>query len=208
MNKLTRRHLTDIGVKARYATEYADSLNATMERYEINTPLRQAHFLAQVLHESGMLVFAEEIWGPTASQKRYDPPGNLARILGNTEKGDGYKFRGRGLIQLTGRDNYSQYAEALNKELNPILPKDYIDEETVVEMMSDPYWIVDSAGWFWDTRGLNRWADVDDIREVTRRINGGYNGLFDRQRLLKSIRETGSLFTNQQRNDPCVTTKQ
>src|SRR4051812_14119179 len=92
-------------------------LTAALDEAGINTKLRLAAFLAQVAHESGEFRFMEEIWGPTQAQLRYEPPSSLATKLGNTQKGDGYKFKGRGPIQLTGRENYRKCGKALGVDL-------------------------------------------------------------------------------------------
>ena len=86
-------------------------LNHAMDMFEINSPMREAAFLAQIAHESGELKFFEEIWGPTAAQRRYEPPSDLAKRLGNTQKGDGRRYKGRGPIQITGRFNYRKYGQ-------------------------------------------------------------------------------------------------
>jgi putative chitinase len=140
----------------------------TLQRYQINTPLRQAHFLAQIGHESGELRFRKELADGTAYENRRD--------LGNTQPGDGPRFKGRGLIQLTGRKNYAEYTRSnifgINVEMNPEL------------VATDDRLCVDVAGWYWDRRRINGLADRDDADAVTRAINGGLNGLADRQRLL------------------------
>lgn len=150
---------------------YLPFLNRVMETYEINTPLRGAAFLAQLAHESGQFRFMEEIWGPTDQQKRYEPPSTLARQLGNTQPGDGKLFKGRGPIQITGRDNYRRYGEMLGIDLisNP-------------ELAATPQIAFSTAGLYWKNNGLNQLADVGDFRTITKRINGGFNGLADRQR--------------------------
>ena len=152
---------------------FVQPLASTFEQYEINTYLRRSHFLAQILHESMRLRYTSEIWGPTAAQRRYEGRADL----GNRQPGDGYRYRGRGLIQLTGRTNYTQYNEAVEPDVvkNPDL---------VAEMPL----AVDVAGWFWKRgtrQNLNEVADADDVRRVTRLINGGYNGLEDRKNLLE-----------------------
>lgn len=140
-----------------------------MEQREINTPLRRVHFLAQIGHESGELRFREEIASGAAYENRAD--------LGNTQPGDGRRFKGRGLIQLTGRANYSAYGRAIGREAEILANPDLIE--------SDPLLCVDVAGWFWNRHKLNSYADADDLATITRRINGGLNGLEDRDRLLK-----------------------
>src|SRR5260370_41908463 len=94
-----------------------DPLNVVMEEFEINTPERQAAFIAQIGHESGELEWVKEIWGHTEAQKKYEPPNEKASELGNTERGDGYRYRGRGLIQITGRANYRACGKALEVDL-------------------------------------------------------------------------------------------
>ena len=130
--------------------------------------MRQAHFLAQIGHESGELRYNEEL----ASGEDYDGRSDL----GNTQAGDGRRFKGHGLIQLTGRANYTEYGKAINKDLLPG------DAPTLVA--NDPSMAVDVACWFWKSRRLNRYADNDDVLTVTKRINGGTNGLDARERLL------------------------
>ncbi len=140
----------------------------TMAKYNINTPLRQAHFLAQIGHESGELRFREELATGAAYENRRD--------LGNLTPGDGTRYKGRGLIQLTGRANYAEYSRTggLNRDV----------ETDPGQVATDDGLCVDVAGWYWDRKGLNALADQDDLETVTRRINGGLNGLEDRRRLL------------------------
>lgn len=142
---------------------YLDPLNKVCNRFDILTAKRAAAFIAQLAHESGSLRYKEEIASGEAYEGRSD--------LGNTEPGDGKRFKGRGLIQLTGRANYREAGEALGLPLED-------KPETVV---SDPYVNVLVAGWFWHTRGLNALADKEDFVAITKRINGGTNGLADRQ---------------------------
>lgn len=136
--------------------------------HAIDTPLRQAHFLAQLAHESGCLRYAEEIASGEAYEGRAD--------LGNTQPGDGKKFKGRGLIQLTGRANYVDYGMSINMDLT-------INEN--YKKLTQPEFAVDVSCWFWETRKLNSLADQDDILRITKRINGGTNGLDDRTRYLE-----------------------
>ncbi|WP_257620151.1 glycoside hydrolase family 19 protein [Janthinobacterium sp. NKUCC08_JDC] len=161
---------------------FLPALNAAMQEFGITTHVRQASFLSQLAHESGQLVYLRELWGPTPSQLRYErdftaawPPrgrtdrNQLPFDLGNSEAGDGGRYRGRGLIQVTGRTNYTACGNALGLDL---LAKPELLEQTVNACRS--------AGWFWQTHGLNVLADAGDQEKVTRRINGGTNGLADR----------------------------
>ncbi|HTJ97861.1 MAG TPA: glycoside hydrolase family 19 protein [Rhodocyclaceae bacterium] len=145
------------------------SIASVMANRNIDTPLRQAHFLAQIGHESGELRFHAEIASGAAYEGRKD--------LGNTQAGDGTRFKGRGLIQLTGRANYSAYGKSIGREAELLSHPELV--------ATDPALCVDVAGWYWATHNLNALADTDDVNAVTRRINGGLNGLDDRQRLLK-----------------------
>lgn len=143
----------------------------------LNRPHRLAHYLGQLAHESGGWRYDREIWGPTAAQKRYE--GRVS--LGNTEPGDGSLFRGRGPIQITGRANYRSYA-AWARRLDPNAPDFEADPDAV---NTDP-WEGLGPIWYWaegnPTReSLNALADVNDIETLTRRINGGVNGLADRK---------------------------
>jgi putative chitinase len=156
---------TATGCSAETATIFIGPINITLERFEINTLPRIAAFLAQVGHESGGLRWVREIWGPTLSQQRYEG----RKDLGNTHPGDGKRFMGRGLIQITGRANYAAVSAALG-----------IDAVNNPEVLESPLYASLSAGWFWGSRKLNGFADQGDILAITRRINGGTNGLDDR----------------------------
>lgn len=145
--------------------DYAAPLYRTLVEFNITTPKRIAAFLANIGVESGELRYSEEIWGPTKQQSRYDQPGTLATWLGNHEPGDGYKFRGRGLIQLTGRTNYKNASKDLLGDASRLLERpDLVSEADLGSRI---------AGWFWDEKGLNDYADNDDLETITRRINGG-----------------------------------
>lgn len=141
---------------------YYQPLVKGMKSYDIAKPLRMAHFVAQIAHETASFRYAEEIADGSAYEGRVD--------LGNTQVGDGQRFKGRGLIQLTGRANYAEYSKDSGV--------DYLSRPAKVA--TDPFVAVDVACWYWNRRKLNRFADKDDVKEVTRRINGGYNGLDDR----------------------------
>lgn len=149
---------------------YVAPLNAAMEEYDIRTLKRAAAFIAQLAHESGQFQFMEEIWGPTAAQKRYEPVTSLSRQLGNRQPGDGKRFKGRGPIQITGRANYSRYGELLG-----------VDLAAQPELAAKPELGFRIAGLFWSRNGLNAPADAGDFERVTRRINGGLNGFEDRK---------------------------
>lgn len=156
------------------AEKYIDPLNAAMAEYLINTPTRIAAFLAQIAHESGELDYWREIWGPTAQQKKYEPPSELAMRLGNTVAGDGSRYRGRGPIQITGRANYLRFGIKLDLDL--------INEP---ELLEEPEHGFRAAACYWKERGLNELADkntLEAFKKITKRINGGYNGLDDRLR--------------------------
>ena len=149
------------------AAAFLDPLNSAMAEFGINTPARQASFLAQLAHESGQLVYVRELASGAAYEGRKD--------LGNVQAGDGARFRGRGLIQVTGRSNYAACGKALGLDL---LAKPELLEQTVNACRS--------AGWFWQSRGLNALADTGDQVAVTRRVNGGTNGLAERLAFFKT----------------------
>ena len=141
-------------------------LNTAMVRYQIVGLKRMAAFIAQIGHESGQLKYVKEIWGPTKAQAKYEGRADL----GNTVAGDGSKYRGRGLIQITGRANYAECGEALG-----------LDLLSHPELIEKPQHACMSAAWFWASRGLNTLADAGKYDTITRRINGGQNGTVDRQ---------------------------
>jgi putative chitinase len=147
----------------------ADAMPAMVDRFDINTAVRQQHFLAQLAHESDHFQTTREYASGRAYEGRKD--------LGNTHKGDGERFRGRGLIQLTGRSNYQRASDALKEP--------YVQEPDLVEKFPAAAIV---SGWFWKTNGLNEIADKDDIRAVTRRVNGGLNGLDSRMVHLASAK--------------------
>jgi predicted chitinase len=165
------------GLSVGLAEKYAPLLRKAMIEQKINTPKRAAAFLAQLGHESLSLKFFEEIWGPTQAQRGYE--GRLD--LGNTQPGDGKRFKGRGPIQLTGRANYRRYGKLLGLPL-----------EQNPEMAARPNVGFRTAAMFWSQIGANAMADAGDFKGITRRINGGFNGLEDRQRRLASINAMGA----------------
>jgi len=149
-------------LSAERARQYLPHLNRAMAEANITTPQRKAAFLAQLAHESGELRHFEELASGSAYEGRRD--------LGNTQPGDGVRYKGRGPIQLTGRANYRAAGRALG-----------IDLEGNPSRAKDPDVAFRIAGWYWNSRNLNTYADAGNFREVTRRINGGYNGLASRE---------------------------
>ena len=147
-------------------------LNTAMVRFQIVGTKRIAAFIAQIGHESGQFRYVREL-GNDQYLSKYDT-GTLAKRLGNTPEadGDGQKYRGRGLIQITGRANYMLCGEALALDL--------INQP---ELLEKPQHACMSAAWFWASRGLNTLADAGQFDTITRRINGGQNGAADRQAL-------------------------
>jgi putative chitinase len=170
--------------------KWFEPLQETFEKYQINTPKRQACFIGQCMHESGGFKFLKENLNYSAkalmatwpsrfpdmdtAEKYERQPEKIANKvysgrMGNTEDGDGAKYIGRGLIQLTGKDNYRAFGEAIGEDLvaNP-------------QLVEQPRYAALSAGWFWNKRGLNALADAMDITTLTVRINGGKIGIDDR----------------------------
>lgn len=145
------------------ASIYLDPLNDSMAEFAIDNPDRMAAFLAQLAHESGSLKYVEELASGEAYEGRKD--------LGNTERGDGRRFKGRGLIQITGRANYLECSKAL-----------FGDDRLIhhPEVLEEPENAARSAAWYWNRHGLNTLADQQAFRTITRKINGGLNGLDDR----------------------------
>ena len=151
---------------------FLEPLDAAMTEFGIDTPLRQAAFLAQICHESGHLLYVEELASGAAYDNRADL-GNteieavrIAKKYGSTA---GRFFKGYGLIQLTGYYNIRAYSEATGD--------DYVNTPS---KLKEPIVAAHSAAWFWNSRKLNALADTGDFRAITKRINGGYNGWDDR----------------------------
>ena len=145
--------------------EYLDHINVALTEGSINTCHRKAAFLAQLAHESGQLVYMEEIADGSAYEGRLD--------LGNTQPGDGKRYKGRGPIQLTGRANYRKAGKALG-----------LDLEGHPEMVKEPEVGFRTSVWFWTVHNLNALADIGTLtafRQITRKINGGTNGQADRE---------------------------
>lgn len=142
------------------ASIYVEALNHAMSEFGIDTLLRQACFLAQIAHESGSLRYTIEIASGADYEGRKD--------LGNTHEGDGVRFKGRGLIQITGRTNTQTCLISLGRK------------ESDVAYLETPMGASRSAAWFWKTRGLNEIADLGNFGTLTKKINGGFNGIDDR----------------------------
>lgn len=158
------------------ANAVAGPLSKHMTVYQIDTPFRAAHFLAQAAHESAHFRTLHEYASGAAYEGRKD--------LGNVMRGDGRRYKGRGIFQLTGRANYRAYGKAIG-----------LDLENNPELAADPEVSVRVACEYWKKKGLNGWADRDDINEITRRINGGYNGLADRKAcLIRAKKHLGGSF--------------
>lgn len=136
-------------------------VNGNLIKYEINNARRVAAFLAQIAHESGSLHYSQEIASGEAYEGRKD--------LGNISPNDGKRYKGRGLIQVTGRVNYQEMGEIMKLDLisNP-------------ELLEQAQYAFQSACIFWNSRGLNRIADIDGFERITKKINGGLNGYADR----------------------------
>lgn len=149
------------------AQKWAPALTEAMAGGLINTRLRQATFLAQIGHESGSLVYSKELGG-TSYFAKYDG----RKDLGNTQTGDGARFCGRGLIQVTGRANYAKCSQTLFGDDRLLKNPEFLEQ---------PDWAAKSAVWYWSTRNLNALADQDRFTDITKAINGGTNGLEDRK---------------------------
>lgn len=157
------------------------ALISSMREMKIDQgPQRISAFLGQLAHESGQLRFMTELWGPTQQQLRYELPSSLAQRLGNTQPGDGYRYRGRGPIQITGRANYRKYGMMLG------LPLEDHPERAAWYGVGCRI-----AAAYWLDHGLNEIADensLDSIKRITRIINGGQNGLASRLRFTNLAR--------------------
>ncbi|NBP57455.1 glycoside hydrolase family 19 protein [bacterium] len=192
--ELIQEQLQQIIPKNKYVSYWYSALQQLLPQYEINTPDRIAAFLAQCAHESGGFVFIKENlnyrWAslrktfpkyfPTdalAQQYEKQPEKIANRVYANRmgngpeDSGDGWRFCGRGLIQVTGRENYSWFAASLQ-----------ISPEEASEYMETFEGAAQSACWFWESNNLNQWADKGDIVTLTKRINGGTIGLEDRKK--------------------------
>lgn len=171
--KVTRKQMLQIVKNEARVDNFLHYINAWADVFEINTPLRIAHFLAQICHETCGLKYLKE--GGTPSYFSKYEEGKLAKTLGNTQKGDGYKYRGRGFIMITGRGNYQAYQNS------GYCKGDIMSEPTLLEK---PLGATKSGLWWWWKHGCNKLADKDDIVALTKKINGGLNGIDDRKKWL------------------------
>jgi len=194
MSVITKNQLAQLIPGNPYLDQWCDALNEILPEYGIDTPQRVAAFIAQCAHESGGFKFLKENLNYRAVSLRktfskYFPDDAVAAAyankpqmianrvyanrMGNGDEasGDGFRYCGRGLIQLTGRDNYAFFAGSLD-----------IPIEEAAEYLETFEGAVQSACWFWETNNLNQWADKDDILTLTKRINGGTIGLEDRKK--------------------------
>lgn len=194
---LTKQKLQRLIPNNRYIDHWYRALEQLLPQYEINTKLRESMFLAQCLHESGgfefvkenlnyrwqtlLRVFPKYFKTPEHAQQYHLKPEKIANFVyanrmgnGPPESGDGWLYCGRGLIQLTGRDNYAWFAASLQ-----------ISPQEAAQYMETFEGAAQSACWFWETNKLNRFADTQDIVLCTERINGGQNGLEDRIKYYK-----------------------
>ncbi len=177
-----------IGCKRVRAELFADPLTVACALVQVDaTPERLAHFLGQIGHESGRLRHTRELWGPTAAQLRYEG----REDLGNTQPGDGHRYLGRGLLQVTGRANYRAVTRRLWRVAAS--PEGYRagitsapDFERNPVDLEGPRWASLSAAAWWADHGCNELADAGNVAELTSRINGGQNGLADRERITKT----------------------
>jgi putative chitinase len=194
MSVITKNQLAQLIPGNPYLDQWCDALNEILPEYSIDTPQRVAAFIAQCAHESGGFKFLKENLNYRAVSLRktfpkYFPDDAVAAAYankpqmianrvyanrmgnGDEHSGDGFRYCGRGLIQLTGRDNYAFFAGSLD-----------IPIEEAAEYLETFEGAVQSACWFWETNNLNQWADKDDILTLTKRINGGTIGLEDRKK--------------------------
>lgn len=174
-------HLSNQVVKISSASANAEVMRSIADsnllaEYGITDENRVNHFLAQMSHESGGFKHMTELRSDESAERKYGVGTSVGRRLGNTEPGDGAKYKGRGIIQLTGRDNYRRFGNMIG-----------VDLENNPELAANPEIAVRIAAAYWQSKGLNQLADAGDIKEITRRINGGYNGLADRKRRFKSL---------------------
>ena len=193
MSLLTLEKLSRLGIE----DKWLQPLNDAFAKYDISTPKRQACFLGQAMHESGNFKNLEEnlnysalglmkTWPSrfpdldTADKYAHNPEKIANKVyagrMGNIEEGDGYAFRGRGIFQLTGRENYANFGHNAS-----------LDVLSNLDLLSTPEYASLSAGWYWNKRSLNQYADVMDVESLTKRINGGTIGLDNRKAQINKV---------------------
>jgi putative chitinase len=187
-SKITPSVLISIGgldnTAARHNTAIiCSNLAGLLEKFQINTPLRLAHFLSQIAHESDSFNTLTEYASGAAYEGRHD--------LGNTHPGDGRRYKGRGPIQCTGRVNYHAFTKWVREHFDPNAP----DFEAQPELLTEAPWAALSAIWYWSTHNINALADRDELVAVTEKINGGRNGLSDRGLKLGRAKQVIAQFT-------------
>lgn len=199
---LTQAILKKVFPKAKTPKKLFDAMDELFPKYSVDTPERIAGFLAQCGHESGGFRFVEENLNYSAkaldsvfgkyfknggrSAKEYArKPEKIANVVygnrmgnGDEDSGDGWKFKGRGYIQLTGKSNYTAFAESVDMNL-----------DDCIEYLKTPMGALESALWFWNTNKLNKYCDKHDVKGMTKRVNGGYNGLQDREEKWEKVLE-------------------
>ncbi len=192
---ISANQLISIGVQSKLANLYVQSINDTLTKYSINTSLRICHFLAQILHETGMFnresenlnysaqgllaTFPSHFTADEANQYAHHPQAIANRVYanrygnGDEASGDGARYSGKGAIEITFKDNYAQVTHDTG-----------VDFVTHPELVAQLPYCISTAGWFWNKHNLNHYADADDVKSVTHIINGGYNGLDSRSALV------------------------
>ena len=199
---LTQAILKKVFPKAKTPKKLFDAMDELFPKYSVDTPERIAGFLAQCGHESGGFRFVEENLNYSAKAldsvfgkyfknggrdaKEYArKPEKIANVVygnrmgnGDEDSGDGWQFKGRGYIQLTGRNNYTSFAESVDMDL-----------DECIDYLKTPKGALESALWFWDTNKLNKYCDKHDVKGMTKRVNGGYNGLEDREEKWEKVLE-------------------
>jgi putative chitinase len=199
---LTQAILKKVFPKAKTPKKLFDAMDELFPKYSVDTPERIAGFLAQCGHESGGFRFVEENLNYSAkaldsvfgkyfkngerdAKKYARKPEEIANVVyanrmgnGDEHSGDGWQFKGRGYIQLTGRNNYTSFAESVDVGL-----------DDCIDYLKTPKGALESALWFWDTNKLNKYCDKHDVKGMTKRVNGGYNGLEDREEKWEKVLE-------------------
>lgn len=158
------------------AVAWAEPMRVAAEYAKLNSIARISAWFGQIGHETMRLRYTSELWGPTAQQIRYEPVTVLSKRLGNTQPGDGKRYAGHGLIQTTGRYNHARVRDRLRKSMGSQVP----DFEQYPLLLCTPLWAALSAADYWVDRRCNEPADAGDTLGLTKRINGGTNGLADR----------------------------